>query len=333
MGRRAIAVAISALAALVLSSAADAQVYPNEQELRAALEDAAERSNLSQAFQALSIFNVTPGVSAATFYVGDEDGKEDKIESYKFSPSRTFEPVYDGIKPYVEGTVGYLVGKQDVAAQLSDKGTTTSSIDIRTIAFLGGAGVEFDIVEGTVIRPIFLAGYSRIWDSSKTRGPDSQTLDNAGKGIIFDAWLNTAMVGGAVELEHVGYTDPQTDINYVANVRYDQLYANTFSASNSVLEGSSTFGVLTARAEFDGPVWGVNLLDRELRWIAFASNTYLPGDDESDALGFSYFFEVGGGLELVDRSVIDGLEGVSLRSSVLFGDNVYGWTAGFSLEF
>ena len=332
MQRAAIAVAASVLAVLVLSRGAEAQSIIDEKTLRRGLEDAAERSNLGQAFQALSIFNVTPGISAATFYVGDEEGGDDKIESYKFSPSRTFEPVL-GVRPYVEGTVGYLVGKQEVAATLSTAGETTSDIDIRTIAFLGGAGVEFDVFEGTVIRPIFLAGYSRIWDSSKTRGPDSQTLDRAGKGIIFDAWLNTALVGGAIELEHVGHFDPQTDINYVANVRYDQLYANSFSASNAVLEGSSTFGVLTAKAEFNGPVWGVSLLDRELRWIGFASNTYLPGDDESDALGFSYFFEVGGGLELVDRDVIKGLDGLSVRSSALFGDNVYGWTAGLSLEF
>ncbi len=328
-----VTVAVSVLAVLVLYRTAAAQSYLTEQELRQLLEDAADRSNLSQAFQALSILNVTPGISSAAFYVGDDTGKDDEIDSYKYSPSRTFEPVY-GVKPYVEGTVGYLLGKNfDVSAELSDKGQTTSSIDIRTLSFLGGVGAEFDLFDGTVIRPILLAGYSRIWDSSRTRGPDSQTLDNAGKGIIFDAWLNTALVGGAVELEHVGYFDPQTDIDYVANVRYNQLYANTFSASNSVLEGSSTFGVLTARAEFSGPVWGVSLLDRELRWIGFASNTYLPGDDETDALGFGYFFEVGGGLKLVDREVIKGLEGVAFRTSALFGGNVYGWTAGLSLEF
>ncbi len=183
-----------------------------------------------------------------------------------------------------------------------------------------------------MFRPIFLAGYSRIWDDSSVSGPDAQTFKNAGKGILFDAWLNTALVGGAAEVAHQGYLGPVTDINYGGNVRYDQFYANTFSASDSVLEGGSTFGILTAAAEVNGPVWGLTLLDREVRWIGYATNTYLPAGT-GDELGFDYFFELGGGLELVDRNIIDGLEGVSVRSSVLFGDNVYGWTAGLALEF
>ncbi len=287
--------------------------------------------DLGRGLQALSIFNATPGISAASFYVGNDIGDDATINSYKFAPSHTFDPVY-GIKPYVEGTAGYLdySFEDDFPNGLGQNNHV--KLDYNTISFLAGVGVEVDVFEGTVIRPIFLAGYSRIWDGSSVSGPNANEIRRNGDGLLFDAWLNTALVGGAIEVEHEGHFDPQSDINYTANIRYDQFYANTVSASNSAMEGSSTFGIMTALAEFDGPVWGVSLFDRELRWIGFATNTFLPAQT-GDQLGFSYFFEVGGGLELVDRSVIDGLEGVSLRSSVLFGDNVYGWTAGLSLEF
>ncbi len=318
-----VAVAAAMLGAGLTSSA-------SAQDIRDLIRNEAEQSNLAKGFQALSIFNVTPGVSAAVFYVDDGLGGQNKISNYKFSPSRTFEPIY-GIKPYVEASVGFLGFKAD--GTLVDSGRVNDyKFDINTVAALGGVGVEIDLFEGTVFRPIFLAGYSRIWDNSTVSGPDAQTFKEQGRGILFDAWLNTALIGGAAEVVHSGYLGPVTDINYGAKVRYDQYYANTFSASDSVLQGSSTFGVMTAAAQIDGPLWGMTLFDREVRWIGFATNTYLPGDT-NDELRFSYFFEVGGGLELVDRTIIKGLEGVSARTSALFGDNVYGWTAGLALEF
>lgn len=41
-----------------------------------------------------------------------------------------------------------------------------------------------------------------------------------------------------------------------------------------------------------------------------------------------------GGIELVDKSIPKGVEGVSVRSSVIAGDNgLTGWIAGVQLEF
>ncbi len=327
-------VATAVLALMVLSSAATAQNSSVVDDLRQEFRNEAERSKLGRSFQALSVFNITPGISAASYYVDNDDPNSDvtTIDSYKFSPSHTFDPIH-GIKPYVEATVGFLNSEASGQVFVDPNTPTDVSFDIKTIAFLGGGGVEIDIVENTVVRPILLAGYSRIWDSDSISGPGADVLEEAGKGILFDAWLNTFLVGGAVELEHWGSSNPVHDINYTAKIRFNQLYANTYSASDSSLEGGGTFGILTAGAEVDGPLWGVTLLDHEVRWIGFATNTYLPNDQESDALGFDYFFEVGGGLEFVDRTVVSGLEGVSVRSSVLFGNNVYGWTAGLSLEF
>lgn len=302
------------------------------QDLREEFRSDAERSNFGRSLQALSIFNVTPGVSAASYYVDNGSSDDTTINSYKFSPSHTFAPIH-GIKPYLEGNVGFLKAKNSANLFIDPSDPTRIDFDIKTISFLAGAGVEIDIVERTVVRPIVLAGYSRIWDSDEISGPGADILAEAGQGIFFDAWLNTALVGGAVELEHWGSFGPVSDVNYTGKLRYNQFYANTFSASDSSLEEEGTFGLMTAAVEFDGPVWGMTLFEREVRWIGFLTNTYLPTDAESDALGFDYFFEVGGGLELVDRGIFEGLEGISVRSSALFGNNVYGWTAGLSLEF
>jgi hypothetical protein len=50
-------------------------------------------------------------------------------------------------------------------------------------------------------------------------------------------------------------------------------------------------------------------------------------------LGLDYFFELGGGLEIVDRDVVAGIEGVSLRASQITGDGVTGFPPGAQLEF
>jgi hypothetical protein len=119
-----------------------------------------------------------------------------------------------------------------------------------------------------------------------------------------------------------------------ANIRYDHFYARNFDASDSVLETTDDFSVLTSEAEVSGPA-PLKLFGRGTRWIAFIGNTYLPGDqgDSQSGIGFDNFFEVGGGVALIDPSVVDGIVGLSLRASLIIGQDVTGWSAGLALEF
>lgn len=295
--------------------------------LRQEFEASAARSQLGNAFQALALFSSTPGISAAAYRVND-DGDKLYLNSYKLSPSHTFDPIDSlyGISPYIEGTLGYLDTDQKLNFAAFD---TRAAVDIETFSFLGGAGVDIEIADGAIFRPIFLAGYAHISDSADVTGRFAPEFDYAGRGIVFDARIESFLLGGAAELEYV--TAFGNDINFFGNLRYNHFSARVVSASNPVLETDSNFGVFTAAAEFDGPS-GLTLFDREVRWIGFGTNTYLPGDP-GDSLGFSYFFELGGGVELVDRNVVSGVEGISIRSSAILGENVVGWTVGLSLEF
>jgi hypothetical protein len=121
------------------------------------------------------------------------------------------------------------------------------------------------------------------------------------------------------------------DVRLTAHLRYNHLYANAIDSSDDLLERSTTFGVLTASTELDGPLH-TTMLGHDLRWISFAAHTSFPGR-ASDSLGFSYFFEVGGGLELVDPALVRGVEGLSLRLSTLVGDGVTGWSVAAKLAF
>ncbi len=179
------------------------------------------------------------------------------------------------------------------------------------------------------MRPIANVGYSRIKDSAAVRGPDAALLAGAAQGILFDVSIDSVLYGASLEFEYENSF--ANDINVDARIRYQHLWDEVQSASDPALESSEDFGVFTMRAEADGPTGG-KAFGRDLRWIGFSSVTWLPGS-QTDDLGFEWFAELGGGLEIVDRNVIRGIEGVSLRASVLAGDGVTGWTLGASLEF
>ncbi len=319
------ALALAAAASLALPLSAEAGETVVEDALRRAVESVAATGELAQSFQALSVFGASPGISAATFRVSDQDLD---INAYKISPSYAFDIGLDPVKPYVEGTIGYLDADQDGTFQLLADTPTAIDLDIHAFTFLGGIGAEIEIAEGTVIRPIALIGYSRVDDDAELFGPEADLLGGAGAGILFDVRIDSLLYGAALEIETVQTISD--DIDLVAGVRYNHLVDHVLDASSRFLEDDNDFGVLTARAEVDGPI-GVSVFERELRWIAFAGHSFLPG--EKDDLGFSYFFELGGGVEIVSPGVLPWVEGVSLRASGIVGNGVTGFTAGASLEF
>lgn len=154
-------------------------------------------------------------------------------------------------------------------------------------------------------------------------------MEDITDGFLANATTNTALYGGAIELEYV--RDLGGDVTVSVETRYNHLVANTFEASDTVLETVSDFGVLTTVLEADGPT-GATAMGRELRWITFVTNAYFPGS-ANDLPGFDYFFELGGGVEIVDRAMVQGIEGISLRGSGLFGQDVLGWSLALKLEF
>jgi hypothetical protein len=320
------ALPVAAVATLLLCNApAIAQVTGPQ--LRGIIKSAAVTSDLASAFQALTVFGATPGISTARLHVNDA-GPDDRFSSYKLAPSYVFDTEASGIRAYVEMTVGYLNSTQFASLAVNSPVPTAIDLDIDTFTALGGGGLEIDIAEGTVLRPILLAGYSRNSGGGVTNGPEGDLIREAGRGIFFDVFSNNFLIGGALALDHTRTMGE--DSNLKLSLRYNHLLDRSFKASADELEGINSYGVLTGSARIDGPL-PVTLAGFPLRWIGFASNTFLPRS--KDNLGFSFFFELGGGVEIVDPSIVDGVEGISLRTSSIAGDGVYGWSIGLAMEF
>ena len=301
--------------------------------LRERLRDAANDSGFADSVQGLTGFAALPGVSTANFKVEEStDGVSDtEMSKFVIPLVHDFKEIrIVGGALHTELTLGYLKSDQTVDDLLP--GTALQAdidSEFRVFSAIGGVGLAFQPGRHTTLRPIALLGYSRIEQKSRFSGPGATQLEDTADGILFNFQTDDLLYGGAVELSHKQALGQ--GIEFTGNIRYNRLFVDTFAASDDVLKTHDNLGVFTGYVQLDGPT-GVAALGRDLRWIWFVANSSFPGDS-ADSLGFGYFFEFGGGIKLVDRTVLDAIEGFSIRGSALAGNGVKGWSVGAKLDF
>ena len=324
-------IAGAALTLLVLSSPSDAIAQQDlTDRLRQGLRAEARAAKQGSAFQSLSVFGATPGVSTAIFNVDhSHPGTDLTLRTLQLPFGHEFAPVFAGTRPYAELTLGYSSANESDDLHLAPAQQTTIDADFETYSVLSGVGATIAVVPYLSVQPILLAGYSRIDGDARFKGPFADELKTASTGLIKDMSIDTLLLGGALQAKVAWPLDAGIELTGQARVNY--FYARNFNASDSVLETSDRFAVVTARSEVGGPA-PLTIAGRQTRWIAFAGATYLPGDLK-DALDFGHFFEVGGGASIVDREMLDRVSGLSGRASMIVGEDVMGWSVGLSLDF
>ncbi|HTJ62693.1 MAG TPA: hypothetical protein VL899_02695 [Alphaproteobacteria bacterium] len=317
-------VAVCALGAVAGTARAKSDQPQSDRDLARQL---VEANDLGRALQTLSIFGGAPGISAATYY-GDMD-----LNAYKVPVARTLEPftasgAFAGVSPYVELTAGYLGASQHFGLPPSPGEPTGLKVDYDSWTGLAGAGLEIPLGESVKLRPVLLAGYSHISGGIALQGPGQAEFRDITRGILADSSIDSVMLGGA--LEAVYETRMDGDVRFKAKLRYNEIQDIAVGASDRSLRSSGAFGAATGGAEFNGPTdWQIAAYP--LRWLAFANATWL--DTPGDLFGFNSFAELGGGLQLLAPDVVNGVEGVTVRSSAILGDGVTGWSLGVSLAF
>ena len=304
---------LAALTALLVSPTmvmADAM-----DQARATLSAKAGESGFGTAIQGVSAFGAVPTMSRLNLPL-----------------SHVFDNItMGGAALYTELSLGYLKSSSDYNNLLHGSPLETDvDSTIKSFSLIPGIGLAVPLGEKFVFTPIVMVGWTRTEDDSSFAGRGAGTIEDATRGILFNFHTEDLLYGAALNLD---YKDKMgADIDVEANLRFNQLFADTLSSTDSALDGTSNLGVLTGFLQFDGPT-PFTVFDRGIRWIAFtgASSFF---QDAPTGLGFDYFAELGGGIELVDKSIIKGVEGVSVRSSVIAGDNgLTGWSLGAQLEF
>ena len=322
--------AASLAAALGAPLAGAAAQQPTPDELRDLVRSLVRQSGLGEQVQGLSTFAALPGISAARFEPDPQGATQSRIDRLILPLAHQFAgPRHLGGTPYLEATFGYSRFSETFDSALADAAPTRVDRDLLLLSALAGAGWGFALGERTVLRPTALLGYSYVSDDANLKGPDSEELEEVLDGILLNIHAHELLYGAALGLEHA--QPLPAGLGLTASARYNHLWGHTLDASDEALDGAGNFGVFTAATALDGPL-GLTLGGRDLRWLAFVTHSRFPGSS-GDAVGFDYFFELGGGLKLVDRDVVAGLDGFSLRASYITGDDVTGFSLGAKLEF
>jgi hypothetical protein len=290
-------------------------------------EGVARSEGLGRAFQTFSIFGGTPGVAAAKFY-SDFD-----LNNFQFPITHTFEPIeggyFNGIAPYAELTLDYLTGDQTFPLIHDANSPSSVKLSFNAWSALAGGGFDVPLGNGFRLRPILLGGYSHVGGDANFFGPNSVLFRSLVGGILSNASLNSALVGGALEL--IYETQFRGDLMFRTQIRYNELAALVTSASSNALNQNGSFGLANASIVLSGPTdW--HIAANSIRWLGYAKGTWLPNTNPA-VLGFNAFAEIGGGLQVIAPNVIRGVQGGTVRASAIVGPGVTGWLVSAALDF
>ncbi len=317
---------VSAIVFIVAaSSPSDAQ--PTPEELRDAIRTAAERVDLGAAFQSFALFTGVPDIAGANYTIDRPRSSDYGIRSVRGSPVFTIENG-KSVRPYFEVNLGIAAGDETFAVSFEGEEPTRAHVKYNLLSAVGGAGAEIDITSWLKLRPIAVAGASHFTDNTTTSGPFANELFAVSNDVVFDARTSALLYGGAMEV--VVEFEPRDDIEVTGVVRGSAIHSLPIATSDEALDVDAQLQLASVNVEVEGPT-PLTLFNRRLRWEAFAGTTFISGHAGS-AIGFDHLSQVGAGVEIVtpNASIIDG---VALRTSVLFGENVEGFSLGFSFKY
>src|SRR5262249_20269794 len=156
-----------------------------------------------------------------------------------------------GLAPYAEVTFGRVTGDRTFPLEGGPTAPRSVNLSFNSWSGLAGAGLEVPLGGEFKLRPIFLAGYAHVGGEASFFGPNSAFVQSAVQGILNDADLNTALIGGALALVYERRFSG--DLKLAAIARYNELAAIVTSASDKSLEQNGSFGVANAGVMLSGP--------------------------------------------------------------------------------
>ncbi len=240
----------------------------------------------------------------------------------------------DGDGPWlrVEATLGYA----DVEARFPDLWSGTlvgleTEVKARYEAFVFdcGAGPSLPLGGGVLLCPMLHAGVSYLRSDADYRGPGAPLTQALTQGILFD-WEGTyGSVGGSAALR----SDPQQafGVEWSPQLRYDLRRTEGLEVEDPALDADDTTQWMTARVDATAPL-GWKFADAPLSWMAgFGYRRWLG--DAAGQLQFDDFYEATLGLTTGGEDALPLVEAVRFSASLLFGDDVSGWSVGFGVSF
>jgi hypothetical protein len=268
----------------------------------------------------------TPGLDGMVLDV-DPSGRRSDLTRASLGFNAEFslkEPVFEG---YWGLALGF--GELDDRIQFQGDDLDVINLDVRrdVISLRGTAGLSFPINKHFKIVPYLSVIGSELESSSTITG---KVPANLPPEFVVDTKLRALTGTTTVELAYNRWFD---DYRLEYSGHYTLAYTDTFDATAELLETSDWSQIAFARFRVSGPLdyqtWG-----RPWRWNAYLSHTNFL-DQEKEALGFSYYYEVGAGVDWeANIKPLDwfGIRLIGLRLGVITGDDVDGFNVGLTMR-
>lgn len=273
--------------------------------------------------QLLSIVGLalTPDITASRLEIDDDSRlRGQRIDTLRLANDVSLE-TRDG-PLYLEGNLGFARAKLDL--RLGDAVAEADRFD--AVGAFGAIGPDLAIARFTRIRPLVIFGMGYVDDDFGLPEPVAEDDGAASDALDLRQW--SAAAGFGLSLDYERPLGPDTiDLR----VKLSQLFFETIWAGDDRLTGSTVNQTLNGSAVYKYDT-GLRLAGHPLLLTGLVGANAFLGDQQ-DALGFSWFAEYGGGLEL-DLTAGDGaVQRARIRVTGIAGDGVTGISVGAGVGF
>lgn len=248
---------------------------------------------------------------------GADDLRGQRIDTLRLANDATFELA--GQPVYVEGNLGFARARIDL--KLGDDVARADNFD--AVGAFGAVGPDLALARFTRLRPLVILGAGYVDDDFGL--PDPIDADDV-EGVDLRQWSLAYGVGLSLDYERPLGTD-RVDLRLkFSQVWYDTVWAAdrrfAIETSNRTVNASAVYKYDTGLRVGAYPLFVTGLL---------GANAFLG--DQRDALGFSWFGEYGGGLELDLAPAEVWAQRARVRVTGIAGDDVTGISLGVGVGF
>ena len=316
------AAARGATAAAVCAMAASAAA----QSARDALRDAVAGERLGAGYAQLINLSATPDISAANYRIAPDDGGGGaRLDLFRLPVQRPWMALTRDTDLYWRAAGGYLQLRQDLPLDAQGDGTVRG----RWQAYSGSLGVlaSVRLGEGFALEPALDVGLARLQNRASYDG-QAQFLRPLLDGLLFNWHTDAYLVTPSLGLQWNGLAGGG---RLSLHGRLAHTWLTSFGESDPVQSFRESADLYSLRGEYVRST-GLLLGGRPLDWLGYGGVAGFIGANR-DALGFNTVLELGGGFELPLALAAGPPVRARLFAGYLRGENVTGWTLGFSLPF
>ena len=307
------------LPAILLAAAAQGQPAELPPDLIELTPDSIRESMI--AFVNLS---TAPGLDGATFQVDTSVRESDLIRgSLGYTADLTLKDyIFDGY-----WGLALTYGRSDDTVRVRDADGKALELDSERdiLSFRSSGGFNFPFHQHFSVRSYLSMAVSQLETDTQVTGLGEQTILPL---LELDSAVDALTTSGTVVARYDRWFDSD---RVELSAQYTAAYTDTFNGSDEALDtwGWNETTLLRAAYSWDS---GYRSNGRPWRWRAYGSHTQFHGLN-NDALGFTYYTELGMGLDYEwNIRPLDwfGLRFIGFKLGFIFGNDVEGFSAGLS---